>query len=301
VSFYEQVTPRIDFQANASFGVYGGPNNESRATFPLTESPGLQLKLEDSVTRTDDFIVSAGADYTGVTTYVGPQPGFVPGPRTPIDVAPASPEYSVRGYVEARVRHRWTRRSSTELALGGVLAYQEEQLDVTRAAVTSLTTPYPMAEMITVVGGSPNPPPPQATTAARSELFVVARAQPWIDIFDGTVVERGEGILGWIGITGQNTFRAEVVGQYVIPTDSSPGRYRFLYGELDYLRSLGQSLSVDFGVRGGAETTSESAAGTCATTTSACASPTAIPAVSQSIYEGELIVGFSWKPNAVKL
>jgi hypothetical protein len=300
VSFYEQVTPRIDFQANASFGVYGGPNNESRATFPLTESPGLQLKLEDSVTRTNDFIVSAGADYTGVTTYVGPQPGFVPGPHTPLDVAPASPQYSVRGYVEARVRHRWTRRSSTELALGGVVAYQEEQLDVTRPSVTSLTTPYPMAEMITIVGASPNPPPPQATTSARSQLFVVARAQPWIDIFDGTVVERAEGILGWIGVTGQNTFRADVVGQYVIPTDSSPGRYRFLYGELDYIRSLGQSLSVDFGVRGGAESTSESEAA-CVTTTSACASPTAIPAVSQSMYEGELILGFSWKPNAVKL
>ena len=44
VSFYEQVTPRVNFQANASFGVYGGPDNASRATFSGTPSTSNMMR-----------------------------------------------------------------------------------------------------------------------------------------------------------------------------------------------------------------------------------------------------------------
>jgi hypothetical protein len=293
LSFYEQVTPRINFQVNASMGVYGGPNNASRATFPLTESPGLQLKLEDSVTRLDDFIISGGADYTAVTAYTGVVPGYAPGPRAPVDVAPTSPQYSMRGYGEARVRHRWSRQSSTEVAVGGVGAFQQVQPDSTKAAVATRLTPYPMGEFITTVGVGAAP---QATV--HTSFIAIARVQPWIDIFDGTVVERAEGVLGAITTAGQNTYRAEAVGHYVIPTDASPGRYRFLYGELDYARALGRTLSIDFGGRAGAEATSEACSGGAAACPSVRTGPNAS---SGTIYEGELFIGFSWKPLPVRL
>ena len=302
ISFYEQVTPRVNFQANASFGVYGGPNNASRATFPLTESPGLQLKVEDAVTRTDDLSFSVGADYTAVKTYVGLEPGFAPAPNAPQDVAPASPEYSVRGYGEARVRHHWSRRATTELAVGAVVAFQEEQLAATSPVVTSSTTAFPMAELMTTVGTTAAAPAGQAQghplIATHSQLIAVVRIQPWIDIFDGTIVERGEAILGGITSSGPSTYRAEVVGHYVIPTAASPGRYRFLYGEVDYARQLSNAVAVDFGVRGGAETTSEACA---AGGTTGCASATAIPTTGETIYEGLLFLGLTWKPLPVKL
>jgi hypothetical protein len=295
LSFYRQVTPRVDFQLNASFGVYGGPNNASRATFPLTQSPGLQLKLEDSLDRADDFIVSAGADYTAVTTYTGLEPGFAAAANAPRDVAPEAPQYSIRGYGEARIRHRWSRRSTTELALGAVLAFQQEQPAATSPAVVTATTPYPMAEFLTMVGTTAAAP----TAVSHHQLIVIARSQPWIDIFDGTVVERAEGILAGISTSGANTYRAEIVGHYVIPTSASPGRYRFLYGELDYARQVNHTVSFDIGIRGGAETTSE--AETCAAGT-ACPSTLAIPAASsETIYEGQAFIGFSWKPQPVKL
>ena len=296
LSFYQQVTPRIDFQANVSFGVYGGPDNASRATFPLTESPELQLKLENAVSHVDDFILTAGGGYTAVSTYLGPEPGFAPGPRTPEDVAPSSPQYSVRGYGEARLRHRWARHAQTEFALGGVVAFQQEQNDATSPIVTTVTTPYPTAELSTMVG---TPPAPQPTRTPHSQLIVVARVQPVIDIFDGTIVERADGILGGTTTCGSNTYRVEVVGQYVVPTDSSPGRYRFLYGELDYARQLSPVMAFDVGVRAGAETTAEVT--TCAAGT-ACGSASPIPSAnSETIYEGEFFLGFTWKPQPVKL
>jgi hypothetical protein len=297
ISFYQQVTPRIDFQANVSFGVYGGPDNASRATFPLTESPGLQLKLEDSVTRRDDFIASAGADYTGVTTYVGLEPGYAPG--GPVYVAPASPQYSMRGYAEARVRHHWSRVAVTELAVGGVVAFQEEQLASTNPAVTSVTTPYPTAELITTVGT--NAPPqnqnPGIMPTVHGQVIAIARVQPWIDIFDGTVAQRAEGILGALSTVGPNAYRAEIVGHYVVPTDASPGRYRFLYAEVDYAHQMNRTWTVDVGVRGGAESTSEVT--TCLGATAACTA--GATESSGSIYEGELFLGLSWRPLPVKL
>jgi hypothetical protein len=296
LSFYEQLSPRMDLQANASFGVYGGPDNASRATFPLTESPGLQLTLEYSLTRRDDLVFSVGADYTTVTTYVGTQPGFMPSPAAPQDVAPSSQQFSVRGYGEVRTRHRWSRDATTELGLGGVGAYQQEQPAATLPGVISVTTPYPMAEFLTTVGTAPTQP----SKTVRTQLVVVGRVQPWIDIFDGTVVERAEGALGLITTAGNHTFRGEVAGHYVIPTDSSPGRYRFLYGELDYARRLGQALAIDLGVRGGAESTSEVCAASAGAAT--CPSAVAIPSsTGQAIYEGEMFIGFSWKPLPVKL
>ena len=295
IYFYEQVTPRIDFQASVSFGVYGGPNNESRATFPLTQSPGFQLKVEDAMTRIDDLIVSGGADYTGVTTYTGVEPGYAPGPRAPEYVAPESPQYSVRGYAEARIRHHWSRLASTELAVGAVAAFQQQQLVNTSPVVTTGTTPYPTAELLTTVSSGV-----AQVGGAHSQLVAIARVQPWIDIFDGTVVQRAEGILGAFSTSGSNTFRAELVGHYVIPTDSSPGRYRFLYAEVDYARDLSRRVSIDFGARAGAESTSEvySCATTGATCTAAAPTPTT---ASGSIYEGEVFLGFSWKPLPVKL
>ena len=285
VSFYEQVTPRVDFQANASFGVYGGPDNASRATFPLTESPGFQLKLEDAVTRRTDFIVSAGADYTAVTTYTGLAPGYAPG--GPIYVAPDSPQFSARGYGEVRVRHHWSRLAATELAVGGVVAFQQEQPTATSGLVTSATTPYPTAEFMTTVGTNT---PAQAQNlgvqpTVHAQLIAIARVQPWIDIFDGTVVQRAEGIIGALSTVGRNAYRAQIVGHYVVPTAASPGRYRFLYAELDYARQMSRAWTVDVGARGGAEATSE------VTTASA----------SGSIYEGELFLGLSWRPLPVKL
>jgi hypothetical protein len=286
LSLYEQVTPRLDVQVQASFGVYGGPNNQSRAVFPLTENPGLLLKAEYAVTRLDDFIVSAGVDYTAVTTYVGVEPGFA-GANAPLDVAPASPEFSLRGYAEVRARHHWTRTSTSELGVGAVVAYQQQQLDLESPVVTDSTTPYPMAELITTI----------AAAAAdlrkdHTQFVAIARVQPWIDIFDGTVVQRAEGVLGSITTRGMNTFRAEVVGHYVIPTDSSPGRYRFLYGELDYARQVDPTVSIDFGLRGGAEETAEVGTG------GINGNPLE---ASGSIYEGELFVGLRWAPTPVKL
>lgn len=294
ISFYEQVTPRIDFQANVSFGVYGGPDNQSRATFPLTESPGVQLKVEDAVTRVDDLIVSGGADYTAVTTYTGVAPGYAQSPGAPVDVAPASPQYSLRGYAEVRGRHRWSRSSWTELALGGVVAYQQSQPDATVSAVTTATTPYPMAEVLHTVGAGP-----AEAAHAHTQLIAIARSQPWIDIFDGTVVERAEGVLGLLSTAGASTFRAEVVGHYVIPTSSSPGRYRFLYGEVDYAHQLDRTVSLDFGLRGGAEATGEVT--TCSGGTACGASLPTTSSSSQTTYQGQLFIGFSWKPLPVKL
>jgi hypothetical protein len=301
VSFYEQVTPRIDFQANVSFGVYGGPNNQSRATFPLTESPGLQLKVEDAMTRRDDFIVSAGADYTSVTTYTGLVPGYAASAGAPVDVAPASPQYSVRGYGEARVRHHWSRLAATELAVGGVMAFQQEQLASTNPAVTSIATPYPTAEFLTTVSTNPTQPAPNLgqQPTVHGQLIAIARVQPWIDIFDGTVVQRAEAVLGAFSTVGTNTYRAEVVGHYVIPTDASPGRYRFLYGEVDYAHQMNRTVSVDFGARGGAEAIGE--VYSCTTSTAGCAGMPSNANTSGTIYEGELFIGLSWRPLPVKL
>jgi hypothetical protein len=296
VSLYEQLTPRLDLQASVSVGVYGGPDNASRATFPLTESPGVQLKLEGSVTRLDDLAISAGADYTAVTTYTGVVPGYAPGPGAPFDVAPASPQYSVRGYGEARARHRWSRLATTEIAGGGVAAFQQQQPLTTSPAVTSATTPYPMAEIVTTVGASAAPQP-----AAHAELVAIARVQPWIDIFDGTLVERAEGVVGAIGALGLDTYRAEIVGHYVVPTDSSPGRYRLLYGELDYARQVDPAFSVDFGARAGAEAEGEVYACSGSTEAACAQAPRGPTAAGGTIYEGELFIGFSWKPLPVKL
>jgi hypothetical protein len=297
ISFYEQVTPRMDFQANVSFGVYGGPDNASRATFPLTLSPGAQLKLEYAVTRVDDFIVSAGADYTGVTTYVGTEPGFAPGPNAPVDVAPESPQYSARGYGEVRARHHWSKLAFTELAVGGVGAYQQQQIAATSPGVISGATPYPTGEFLTSIGTTG-----EATHADHTQFIAIARVQPWIDIFDGTVVQRAEGILGLVSTRGLNVFRGEVVGHYVIPTDSSPGRYEFLFGEVDYTRQINRVMAFDLGLRGGAESTGESYACAAMATGGTCPSVLAIPsATSESIYEGELFLGFTWKPLPVKL
>jgi hypothetical protein len=300
ISFYQQVTPRTDFQANVSFGVYGGPNNQSRATFPLTESPGVQLKLEHSVTRVDDFIVAAGSDYTAVTTYTGVAPGYATTLAAPVDVAPSSPQFSVRGYGEARVRHHWSKLAWSELAVGGVAAFQQEQPDVTRAAVVTATTPYPTAELLTTV--STNAAQPAAHLGEQStvhgQLIAIARVQPWIDIFDGTVVQRAEGVLGALTTVGADSVRAEIVGHYVIPTDTSPGRYRFLYGELDYAHQLNRTTAIDFGARGGAESTGEVYG--CTATTTGCVTG-ATTETSGTIYEGELFIGLSWRPLPVKL
>lgn len=295
ISFYQQVTPRIDFQFNLSFGVYGGPNNQSRATFPLTESPGLQLKLEDSINHVDDLSISIGADYTAVTTYVGLEPGYAPGPRSPEYVAPASPQFSVRGYGEVRLHHRWSRVASTEIAVGAVAAYQQEQVDNTLPVVTDLATPYPTGEIQTTVSTG------EGHDNRHTQLIAIARVAPWLDIFDGTITQRAEGILGAIAASGANTYRAEIVGHYVIPTDSSPGRYRFLYGELDYARQVGKTLSFDFGVRGGAESTAEvNNCGTPGGGVCVVGAPNVLT-TGGSIYEGELFIGFSWKPLPVRL
>jgi len=233
-----------------------------------------------------------------VKTYTGVVPGYAAGPGAPMDVAPSSPEYSVRGYGEARIRHHWTRLASTELAIGGVVAFQQEQLDATRAGVTTATTPYPTAELLTTVSTNPVQPATNAgqQPTVHGQLIAIARVQPWIDIFDGTVVQRAEGILGALSTEGRNTYRAELVGHYVIPTDASPGRYRFLYGEVDYARQMNRTFAIDFGARGGAESTSE----VCATSTTGCG-VTSSASMGGTIYEGELFVGLAWRPLPVKL
>jgi hypothetical protein len=289
VAFYEQVTRRIDFQANVSFGVYGGPDNASRLIFPLTESPGLQLKLEDSIAHQDDLIFSAGVDYTSVSTYGGPLPQIDGYGASPAVAANPS---SVRGYGEARLRHRWSRRTTTELGLGAVVSYQEAQNDPTSATLTNTTTPYPTAELLTTTTFSP--------IGGHGQFFAAGRVAPWIDIFDGTVVERAEASLGALSTVGKNTYRAELVGHYVIPTSGSPGRYRFLYAEVDYARRATSTLFFDVGARGGAEFTGEDYTGLALSPP-----PGSGPAVATnqgaSIYEGELFVGVSWKPLPAKL
>jgi hypothetical protein len=129
------------------------------------------------------------------------------------------------------------------------------------------------------------------------QLIAIARVQPWIDIFDGTVVQRAEAILGALSTVGPNAFRAEIVGHYVVPTGASPGRYRFLYAEVDYARQMNRTWTFDVGARGGAESTSE--VYSCTASATACA--TATPEASGSIYEGELFIGLSWRPLPVKL
>ena len=285
ISFYEQVTPRIDFQANLSFGVYGGPDNASRLIFPLTESPGLQLKVEDSITHQDDLIFSTGVDYTNVVTYGGPLPASDGYGNAPAVAANPS---SVRGYGEARLRHRWSRRTTTELGVGAVVSLQEAQNNPTSAVLTSTTTPYPTAELLTTTTFSP--------PRGHGQLFVAARVTPWIDIFDGTVVERAEGVLGALTTIGSDTYRAELVGHYVIPTSGSPGRYRFLYAEVDYARRVAPTLSFDVGLRGGAESTGEDNAALTPPTAGAVMATNS----SAGIYEGELFLGVSWKPTPVK-
>jgi hypothetical protein len=225
-----RVSRRFAVTPFAEFNAFGGADDASRGVIALTTGPGGGIRLEAAPSRYDQLETVVGGGRIE-TTFQGDRQGAV--------------IYRALGTQSYR---RWlSNRMSWQLTGGGTVGgdeingYTFYTLADTALLYDTWGVPKiaPGAQPYGAFGGK-NP---------RTQLGLVAKVEPWLDIFSGDLEQRAVGIGVANYSVGRVTVRGQIAAARVFGTPQSVATYETLQGETSLQYRFTRTFAADFGGR----------------------------------------------------
>ncbi len=210
-----RLTRRVTLTPLLTFNAFGGANSDSRAKIPMTYGPGGRLSLDVKTTPVDTLKSAIGIAYVF--------PPLFEGERKGTEV--------VRGEVEERLVHQWSRLTTSEFAAGAQVA----------GGAPFGVRLYPTAEANTTFG--------RDWRQSETRLSLIAKIGPWLNLLSGDVEQRLDGIAALSHRMDKTTLRAQASLGTVALTVDSVTKYRILVGQVSVAQQLTRQISADLGMR----------------------------------------------------
>jgi hypothetical protein len=228
LSRHVALTPGIVYNA------FGGANSVSRGILALTAGPGASLQLDVDASRSDRFSSIVGAGRI-TTAFEGDRTGAI------IYRAEATQSW----------RHWFGRNVSTEV-VGGASVGGDDIEGFSLFSVASLGLFYDSYPAFRQeVGAAPAGAP--EGHGNRTQLALIAKSAPWIDLFSGEIEQRAVGLAAINYSLGRTTLRGQLSAAKVINTPRSVATYGLIQTEIGARYGLTTTLSVDGGLRYGSQ------------------------------------------------
>ncbi|MBL8610689.1 MAG: hypothetical protein JNL38_25340 [Myxococcales bacterium] len=219
-AFTYRLTRFLSVRPLVRYNAFGGADGESRATIPLSRGPVGELHLDVRATKEDTFSTLVGAAYTQVLAAQLDVAGNYERDRE------GAPITNVFG--EQRWQHRFSTRTTTELALGATIAQ-------TRTQGTKLA------------------PTGEASVVYRKKglrLALVARQAPWVNLFAGEYEPRTSGTFAAnVDLTKQLYVQTQMTAARTLGSLDSISRYTLGVGDVGLGYRITREASVDIGGR----------------------------------------------------
>lgn len=229
-----RLSERASLTPGFIYNAFGGANSESRAAMAFTSGPGANLALEIAATKDDRFITTLGAGLVG-TDFEGDRKGAT------ITRAEGSQSW----------RHWWSRTIATDVIAGGTLGGDEISGYALYGSASAGVT-YDNYGMPKYPPGAP-PFGAPAGHGNRIQVGVLAKAQPWLDLFSGNLEERMVGLLAANYTVDRTTYRGQLSGAKVFNTPQSVASYSIIQVESSLRYRFYPTLSGDLGIRFGSQ------------------------------------------------
>jgi len=229
-----KLTPRVALTPGFVYNAFGGADSESRGVIALTSGPGASLALDVAATRDDRFVSSIGVGRI-TTDFEGNRQGAI----------------IYRTEATQSWRHWFSRNLSTE-ALGGASVGGDDISGFTLFSLGSLGLFYDSYPFFRLPPGAPpqGGPPGHGN---RVQVALVAKAQPWIDLFSGDLEQRAVGLAAVNYTIGKTTLRGQLSTARVFNTPRSVATHSIVQSDTGLRYLVLPTFSINGGLRFGSQ------------------------------------------------
>jgi len=229
-----RLSRRVALTPGFVYNAFGGADSESRGVIALTSGPGASLALDVQATRDDRLTTTVGAGRI-TTDFQGDRTGAT----------------IFRTEASQAWRHWWHRNLSTEV-LGGAQVGGDDISGYSIYSLGAFALLYDSYPFFRLDPGAP----PQAGPPGhgnRLQVGLVAKAQPWIDLFSGELEQRGVLTAATNYTVDRTMFRVQVSTARVFNTPRSVAQYSIFQAETGIRYRVFPTLSFDAGIRFGTQ------------------------------------------------
>lgn len=228
------LTSRVALTPGVVYNAFGGADSQSRGVIALTSGPGASVALDVAVTRDDRFVSQIGAGRI-TTDFEGDRQGAI----------------IYRTEATQSWRHWFSRNLSSEGVFGASIGGD----DIRGWSLFSLGSlglfydSYPLFRL-------PPGAPPQAGPPGhgdRVQVALVAKTQPWIDLFSGDLEQRAVGLAAVNYTIGKTTLRGQLSTARVFNTPRSVASYSIVQSDTGLRYHVIPTFSLNGGVRFGTQ------------------------------------------------
>lgn len=218
------ITPFFDYN------IFGGADDVSRGVIARTEGPGAGVRLDLAAGRHDRFETLLGGGRV-VTVFQGERTGPI--------------IYRAEGTQSYR---RWLTKHLTWQVTGGGTIGGDEINGFTFFTLADTGLLYD-------TWGVPQIPPGGQPFGAfggklpRTQIGLVAKVQPWLDLFSGELEQRGVGVAAANFSVDRVTLRGQLAAARVFGTPQSVAQYVTVQAESSLQYRFTRTFSTDFGGR----------------------------------------------------
>jgi hypothetical protein len=225
-----RLSPRASITPAIAYNAFGGADQKSRGVIALTQGPGAGVTFEYAAARADRLISNVGAGRI-VTTFQDDRDGAT----------------IYRTQATQTWRHYWSSHITTELMGGGSVGGDE----INGFSVFSLGHAMLLYDTFITPRVPPGAPPlgDAAGHGARLQLGVIAKVQPWIDIFSGDLEQRAVLSTAANYTIDRITIRGQLSTAKVINTPRSVAQYTIVFTDMGIRFRFTPILAADAGVR----------------------------------------------------
>lgn len=253
-----KLSRRVALTPGFVYNAFGGADSQSRGVIALTSGPGASLALDVAATRDDRFVTTVGAGRI-TTDFEGDRQGAI----------------IYRTEATQSWRHWYSKNVSSEV-MGGASVGGD---DISGFSLFSLGSvglfydSYPFFRL--PPGAAPQGGPPGHGN--RVQIGLVAKTQPWIDLFSGELEQRGVGLAAINYTIGKTTLRGQVSTARVFNTPRSVASYSIVQTDTGARYAVLPTFSINGGLRFGSQDFSNAIR-------------------SSQITQTTVYAGFSWEP-----
>jgi hypothetical protein len=227
-----RTSKRVAITPGFVYNAFGGANSESRAAMALTAGPGANVTVEVAATKMDRLTSVVGAGLV-TTSFEGDRTGAT------IYRAEATQSW----------RHWYDEHLATEVLAGGSIG-GDEISGVAAYSTAQAAMLYDTWPAVRLPPGAPPQGGPEGH-GDRVQAALVAKAQPWLDLFSGELEERAVGTAAVNYTTGRTMFRTQVSAARVFNTPRSVAKYLIFQAEGGIRYAFTKTFSADVGARFG--------------------------------------------------
>jgi hypothetical protein len=216
------------------YNAFGGADSKSRGVIALTSGPGASLALDVAASHDDRFVTTIGAGRI-TTDFEGDRQGAI----------------ILRSEASQSWRHWYSANVSSEV-LGGASVGGDDISGFSLYSLASVGVFYDSYPFFRLPPGAP----PQAGPPGRGnrvQVALVAKSQPWIDLFSGELEQRGVGLAAVNYTVGKTTLRAQVSTARVLNTPRSVAKYSTVQTDTGVRYAVVPTFSLGAGLRFGTQ------------------------------------------------